>query len=700
LNLLLIEDNPGDADLIREMLAEESALELTWASSLEGGCNCLQKKSFSLILLDLSLPDSLGLTTYFKMHHAAPHIPIVVLTGNKDESVGLLAVKGGAQDYLVKGLANAQLLLRTISYAVERKRFELTLAENEKKLRSIVESVREVIFHINSQGVFTVLNSAWTKLLGFPAAEYLGKPIHECIYAEDRPRSEEKIEQLLRQEYESSRFEVRFLDRNAKPLWMEVDITRSIDDKGQVIGIAGTLSDISQRKKHEEKLVYMATHDDLTGLPNRNLFEDRLNQAIAQATRMKQMVAVIFLDLDHFKMVNDSMGHDQGDILLRIVASRLVESVRSIDTVARLGGDEFVIVLTDLETDMDAIFIANKILKLFEQPVCLRSQELYAAGSIGIAMFPRDGENVGQLVRNADTAMYRSKDLGRNQVCFYSPEMNAKLFEQLTLENDLRRAIHNDELKVLYQPKLTLSTGRLMGFEALLRWQHPTRGMIGAEEVITMAESSDLILKIGRWVLHTACKQMAHWQQLGYSGLTIAVNLSLRQFWQNDLVQSTVDILAETGLPADQLELEITESNIMRNPDETISTLHKLNDMGITLSIDDFGTGYSSLSYLKRFPIDTLKIDQSFVRDITDDPDAAAITQAIIALAHTMNLHVIAEGVQTEPQFDLLQQWNCDAMQGYLFSMPLTCTAALDMLQQQSHYELGSRAGASQFLTS
>lgn len=683
IQILLIEDNPGDVDLIADMLAEQPLFELVCADRLSSGLNHLQTRPITLILLDLSLPDSLGLNTFSKVHGQAPHIPIVVLTGTTDERVGLSAVKAGAQDYLIKGRVDSQLLSRTLSYAIERKRFEAALGESEETLRTVVESVREIIFRIDPDCHLTFLNTAWTKILGLPAEACLDQPLLAFFHPDDRMRCTDMMNQLLRRELDSLRFEARLLKQDTEPVWMEADMALNLDAQGKVNGIVGTLDDISERRENEERLLYMATHDALTGLPNRNLFEDRLNQAIAQSARENQLVAVIFMDLDQFKMVNDSLGHDQGDILLREVAVRLAETVRAGDTVARLGGDEFVIVLSELDAAEDAIAIARKIMKSLEKPVYLKNQELAVAGSIGIAMFPKDGDTTSQLVRNADTAMYRSKELGRKQICFYSPEMNAKLLERLTLENDMRRAIERNEFEVHYQPKLDITTGRILGFEALLRWQHPVRGTISPDKIIPLAESSGLILAIGSWVLRTACEQLVQWQQQGYSGLTMAVNLSARQFWKEDLVENIAEILKETGLPPEYLELEITESSVMRNAEETISTLGKLHDMGITLSIDDFGTGYSSLSYLKRFPIQALKVDQSFVRDITVDRDAAAIAQGIIALAHSMNLQVIAEGVQTQSQFDLLKLWNCNAMQGYLFSKPVPGKSAFDLLRKQ-----------------
>jgi diguanylate cyclase (GGDEF)-like protein/PAS domain S-box-containing protein len=686
MNVLLIEDNPGDADLINEMLAEYPLFNLISADRLSSGLICLEKYDISAVLLDLSLPDSVGMNTFSCIQRAAAEVPVVVLTGTNDESVGLNAVKGGAQDYLVKGHVDAQLLFRTINYAIERKRFERALGESEERLRSVVEVVREVIFHIDLHGVLTILNAAWTRILGYPVEASIGKPLQEFICPEDRLHYQEIFERLLQHGNESFRSETRFFKMDRHQLWMEINIVRNLDDKQRVTGIAGTLTDISERKKNEERLIYMANHDDLTGLANRTLFEDHLNQAIALAIRSKKMVGVLYLDLDQFKMVNDSLGHDQGDILLKIIASKLLQSVRTIDTVSRLGGDEFVIVLSELENDHQAMMVANKIMKLIEQPVILKGQELYISGSLGIAIFPRDGECVTQLLSNADAAMYRSKDLGRKQICLYSPEMNDKLLGRLTLENDLRRAIRKNEFEVYYQPKLSLETGQIVGFEALLRWHDPMNRMLKTVELISIAESSDLIIELGSWVLHSACKELVRWQNLGFDNLTMAVNMSLRQFWQHNLIQNIIDILQDTKMTSDRLELEITESHLMRNSAETIEILHTLNGMGINLSIDDFGIGYSSLSYLKRLPIHALKIDQSFVSEIAEDQDAATITQSIIALAHTMHLQVIAEGVESDSQYNLLKLWRCDLIQGYLLSKPLPCEAALNLLQQQKSF--------------
>jgi diguanylate cyclase (GGDEF)-like protein/PAS domain S-box-containing protein len=682
INILLIEDNPGDADLIAEML-DEPFFELSCAARLEDGLTRLQDLPFSVILLDLSLPDSFGLETFSKVHGYAPQIPIVVLTGNSDENIGLMAVKAGAQDYLSKNRVDSELLSRTINFAIERKRFEAALTESRERLRAVVESVREAICHIDMQGSFTFLNSAWTNILQYPVETCLGRPLSDFVYAEDRQRVLEAFGRLLSGELDGFRTEIRLMKMDADLVWMEIDLMPSLDERQRVAGVVCTLDDITQRKKNEERLVYLATHDSLTGLPNRTLFEDRLGRAMTQSMRVQRVAAVILLDLDQFKIVNDSLGHDQGDALLRIVSHKLQQAVRATDTVARLGGDEFAIVLSELALGVDdAYAVASKIMQSFEQPVSLKDHELYVACSIGIAIYPKDGETVQQLVKNADVAMYQSKELGRKQLCFYSPEMNAELLERLTLTYDLRRAIDMNELDVYYQPKFCGVQRRVLGFEALLRWKHRTRGSISPSCIIPLAESSGLILAIGEWVLRTACAQHVLWREMGFDGLTMAVNLSTRQLWKEDMATRIANALHETGMDPASLELEITESAAMRDADKSISILGQLREMGITLSIDDFGTGYSSLSYLKRLPISTLKVDQSFVRDITYNADAAAIAKSIIVLAHAMNLQVIAEGVETEEQFKLLQRWQCNAMQGFLFSQPLSSAAAFNLLRQ------------------
>jgi diguanylate cyclase (GGDEF)-like protein len=424
------------------------------------------------------------------------------------------------------------------------------------------------------------------------------------------------------------------------------------------------------------EIEHLAYHDALTGMPNRPLFVDRLIVALAQAKRTNQRLAVFFLDLDRFKDINDSLGHTTGDVLLRALAERVRRCVREGDTVARFGGDEFTLLIPRIESVEDAAKIAQKILETVKIPVLIGEHELFVTTSIGISIFPGDGADPETLVRNADTAMYRAKEQGRDSYQLYAPAMNARALERLALENMLRKAITNDELVVYYQPLVELPSRTMHGVEALVRWQHPDLGLLSPAHFISVAELSGLIIPMGNWVLRSACKQVFQWNKRHGMRLSVSVNLSARQFSQPDLVEQVRAALRDTALSPELLELEITESNAMQNAENTIHTLRELKNAGVRISMDDFGTGYSSLSYLKRFPIDTLKLDQSFVRDIAAGSSDAAIVSAAILMAHSLGLTVVAEGVETEEQLAFLQKQRCDRIQGFLFSAPV---AAADL---------------------
>ena len=544
-NVLLIEDNPGDARLIREMIAEASGpteFRLRQADRLSRGLEALAQKDVALVILDLSLPDSHGLETFTKVYAHSPDVPIIVLSGNDDQQLALYAVKSGAQDYLVKGRMDRELLMKAMQYAIERKRYQ------------------------------------------------------------------------------------RELERQAN-------------------------------------------YDGLTGLPNRHLFQDRLKQAVF-AQRNPRSIAVVFIDLDHFKVINDSLGHNFGDEVLRHVGERLQSAVRDGDTVARLGGDEFVLILSD-QTREDVIFrTMRRLISKVADPMVIAERELNITCSAGISLYPQDGPDVQTLVKNADTAMYRAKSQGRNTFQFFTAEMNELANERLTMEQSLRRAIDRGELLLHYQPRLDVATGRVEAVEALVRWRHPERGLILPDRFIPLAEETGLIVPIGEWVLHSACAQGRAWGRAGFHPV-ISVNLSARQLWGGGLPRMVGEIVARTGM-GDRLELELTESMVMHDAENVIQTMQALKDIGVRLSVDDFGTGYSSLSYLRRLPLNALKIDGSFVRDITSgDPDPGLIARAIISLGHSLHLRVIAEGVETEAHRDFLAAHACDELQGYLVSRPV-----------------------------
>ena len=583
---------------------------------------------------------------------------------------------------MLEGLAD------DISYGVvslrtkaAREQAEHALRTTEEKLSSILDSIDNVVWS-TTESEFIYLNSMVEKIYGHPVEHfYRDRQLwFRAIHPEDRQSVLDAHEQLARST--SFRQEYRIVRPDGDIRWIEERARAIRDEQGKLLRFDGIAIDISERKAYEARIEYLAGHDALTSLANRNLLGDRITQAMAHARRNGLLLALLFLDLDRFKGVNDSFGHELGDSLLLEVSHRLKDVIREGDTVARQGGDEFIILLTDIQRPQDVTAVANKIFDAFLTPFVVRGHELFVTTSIGATIFPDDGEDMQSLLRNADTAMYRAKEERGNAFEFYSREMSVRALERAELESALRRALERKEFELFYQPKVEATNGRIIGAEALIRWNHPEMGLVSPTRFIPMAEEIGLIVPIGDWVLHTACAQNKAWQDAGLPPICISVNLSARQFRQENLVESVATALHDMGLAAHHLELELTESIVMNSAELFISKLKELEDLGVQLSIDDFGTGYSSLSYLKRFPLHHLKIDQSFVRDIATDADDAAITSTVISLGHSLNLKVIAEGVETEEQVAFLRDHNCDEMQGYYFSKPLPAKEFATLLQQ------------------
>lgn len=492
----------------------------------------------------------------------------------------------------------------------------------------------------------------------------------ESLHPEDRSKFSHALEQCLGGTGNLDiEYRVAWADGSFR--WLRTKGDALLDLDGDPIKVLWVTEDVSQRKDMDARVRFLAHHDLLTGLPNRTLFQDRLQQALAAAKRMKSRVALLFIDLDRFKTVNDSFGHRAGDILLQTVAARLRKCVRETDTVCRHAGDEYLIVLSALREPTEAALVAEKVLAIFDEVFKLESHEVQISASVGISVYPDDGQTMEDLIRNADAAMYHSKKSGRNRFEFFTPELNAPVAERLVLANQLRHAIENNQMVLHYQPKFDTATNRLIGAEALVRWNHTDHGLLFPDSFIALAEESDIIHLIGAWVLNEACRQIAEWQARNLNIVPVAINFSAFQFRRSNLVQGVAAAFSRHGVKPQQLEIELTENAIMQDPKETAKTLDQLHEMGVSLSIDDFGTGYSSLNYLKRFPIDKLKIDRSFVEDLPHDLNDSAIVQAIINLAKSLRMIVIAEGVETKAQLDFLRSLSCEAYQGYLGGRPI-----------------------------
>lgn len=556
--------------------------------------------------------------------------------------------------------------------------------EAEDKLRllaRVFEHSGEAIIITGADNAILATNNAFSRLTGYSQEDVLGKnPRILKSGNETREFYVAMWECLLKENFWQGEIWDKRKDGRLYPKWLAITVVR--DELGDITNFIAGFTDISERKQAAQKIEHLAHHDSLTNLPNRFSLMERLSQALELAKRSSTHLAAMFIDLDRFKNINDSLGHNIGDLLLADVATRLLESMRSADIVARFGGDEFVVVLPQVQSGISVAPLANKIRATLSQPYRLEGHELHVTPSIGISVYPHDGETIEELLKNADLAMYHAKSKGRNNYQFFKQEMNSKAHERLLLENDLRAAIEREEFLLHYQPQIDLTTGRLIGVEALVRWQHPQRGLIPPDMFIPISEESGLILQIGDFVLRTACRQITTWLSQGIPPLRMAVNLSARQFKQSDLPCLVEGIIRETGIDPHLLELEITESAAMDNPEAAILHLRKFREMGVELAIDDFGTGYSSLSYLKLFPVNRLKIDRSFVKDLETDANDAAIAAATIALAHTLGKEVIAEGVENEAQLDFLKYQQCDIVQGYFFSPPMPAPEITGFIRQ------------------
>ena len=592
---------------------------------------------------------------------------------------------------LVRDSAGQPLyFLRIIEDISERKRAEDALTRERLLLRTVVDAIPDRRYVKDTEGRFILQNAANLQVRGVDQHEdIVGKTVFDIFPRQQAQRIHEEDQTIIDSgepliDREGRTHFGAAGDTDGEVRWHLTSKVPLRDSTGRIYGLVGVNRDITERKQANEHLAHLAHYDSVTGLPNRVMLHDRLGQAIAQARRNSWFVGVLFLDLDRFKLVNDTLGHAAGDLLLKQVSTRLTQALRPSDTVGRLSGDEFAVILSELAAPQNAAIVAQKLIDMLKMPFDLDGNEVFVTGSIGITLYPTDSDNIETLIRDADAAMYGAKSAGRNNYQFYTAEMNQRATEKLRLETKLRHAIEREEFVLHYQPKVDIATGKITGLEALLRWQSPDDGLVGPNQFIPLLEETGLIVQVGDWVARKACAQIHAWREAGVTPVPVAVNLSARQLRQAGFGATLGRALADYGIPAELIEIEITESSLMENPEQAIVVLTEIASLGVRLSADDFGTGYSSLSYLKRLPLDALKIDRSFVRDITTDPDDAAITRTVITLAHGLDLKVIAEGVETEEQLAFLGQNQCDEAQGYLFSRPLPVEACTALLAQGS----------------
>jgi len=684
--VLLVEDNLGDARLLREMLNEQgpSNTALTEVGCMRVAEKYLGENSVDFVLLDLGLPDALGLETVRRAREAAPRAALVVLTGLDDELLAAQALQEGAQDYLVKGqqetYVSSRGLLRALRYAVERKILEEALFAEKELAQVTLNSIGDAVICTDIRGNVTFLNVVAERLTFWTRQAAIGQPmtvVFPVMNAEqEKPAADPVAASTGR--VSSNRILIR---GDGSVIQIEESVAPIHDRDGRATGTVIVFRDVSAAHAMAKQMSYLAQHDFLTGLPNRMLLNDRIGQAIALTARRNGKVAVLFLDLDGFKYINDSLGHPVGDKLLQSIAGRLRACVRGSDTVSRQGGDEFVVLLSELQYVEDAAVSARRILKAVAGAHSIDQHELHITTSIGASVYPDDGGDAETLIKNADTAMYQAKENGKQGYQFFQPAMNVRAVERQSVEESLRRALKRQEFKLEYQPKIDLGTGAITGAEALLRWNHPTKGWVGPTMFIPVAEDCGLILPIGAWALREACTQARSWLEKGLPLAAMAVNVSAMELRDDNFLDGLFEILGDTGLDPKYLELELTESVLMRQVDSTVSILQALRDRGVRVAIDDFGTGYSSLSYLRKFPVDALKIDQSFIHQIKTGADDATIVEAVIGMAHSLRLRVVAEGVETAEELEFLRSHQCDEAQGFYFSRPISAENFAMMLQ-------------------
>ncbi|MBD9416972.1 EAL domain-containing protein [Pseudomonas sp. PDM16] len=655
----------------------------------------MQTSGIDAVLLDLALPDSQGIDTFKRLFAVAPRVPIMTLCMPEDEALALQTLEVGAQGYLLKGVFASYLVAQSLRHIIQRTAAESNLGLERARAELTLNSISDAVIGTDMQGNVDYLNVAAEHMTGWLRDDARGQPIDHVMHmvdGETATAAVNPVRRVLEQKQPvGMTVGTMLVRRDGSNLAIEDSSAPIVDPRGQISGAVVVFHDVSETRAMATRMAYLAQHDFLTGLPNRVLLNDRIAQAITLAGRSGNAIALIFLDLDRFKCINDSLGHAAGDQLLQSVAHRLLACVRSSDTVSRNGGDEFVVLLTEGRDMQDASVIAHKMIAALSTPHLIDEQELRMTCSIGISVYPADADNADELLRNADTAMYHAKRAGRNNYQFFQREMNVRAVERQVIERNLLQAMERREFMLHYQPKLNLKTGAVTGAEALLRWLHPQWGVTLPEHFLSVAEECGLIVPIGRWVLREACRQAKYWQDQGLDLPSIAVNVCALELRHPDFVSGVQAVLAETGLSPTCLQLELTEVALLHDVDISVEILRHLKSIGVQLAMDDFGTGYTSLSYLLKFPIDVVKIDQSCVHAISEDN--GRIARAVIAVGASLRYQVVAEGVEDEAQMAFLLSELCQEGQGDFLYRALASEPFTALLRIGPHLEPVMRRG-------
>jgi diguanylate cyclase (GGDEF)-like protein/PAS domain S-box-containing protein len=683
--VLLIQCNPADVRLIAKALTtpSHSILEVESVNKMPDALERIRKGGVRSVIMDIEMPE--GLARFEELLSAAPCIPILILSGTETECIARQAVEQGAQDYLLKNQLEQFRLKRIVRSMIALKSKEDAAIQQQERADAILSCTGDAVLIGDLAGCVVHLNTAAEALTGWSCGEARARSIGEVFQTIDAISRQPVGDPLAVLVADEGNVPLCsncvMVQRNGSEVAIEGSAAHTRDRTGKITGKVLVFKDVSTARAKSLELSHLAQHDFLTDLPNRVLLNDRITQAISFAVRYNKQLAVMFVDLDEFKKINDSLGHTVGDKLLQSVASRLVACVRRSDTVSRLGGDEFVVLLYQVEHAEDAAFISKKILSSLTEPFSIEQKHLDISASIGVSTYPGDGQDAETLIQKADTAMYAAKALGRNNWQFFRADMQAQLLERQSLEGDLRCALSRNQFTLHYQPKINLETGEIAGVEALLRWQHPKRGMISPVQFVPIAEESGLIVPIGQWVLLQACRQSRAWMDAEIPPVRIAVNVSAAEFMAKDFLSGVRATLISTGVDPHNLELELTETVLMRDAESAVRILHALKAIGVQLAVDDFGIGYSSFSYLQRFPLDALKIDRTFINEISAAGEGATILSAMIDIGLSLKHRVIAEGVETVEQLDFLKKKGCSEGQGYLFCHPIIAEKFAEFLK-------------------